>query len=650
MGSLAKRKAKTESTTAIGVSEFKKLLEQSTIFIDKTLLIKDFLQSPAQVLLITCPRRWGKSINMDMIKTFLEIEVNERGEKYQDKKSTSNYQLFNQGVIASDGTNTVCLEAPLRILQHSNIMKQYQGKYPVISVDFKNVKGTDYEDILAKVKLAIRCSFKQHEYMLNVLDKILKNEQSTFLEQITAQDYLLSFEKIYNNNAQEATKLDIENSLKFLSELLHEYFKVPVYVLMDEYDTPIKNILENAEFSSEDLDKTLLLFRALMGSTFKGNKHLAKGLITGVFRISTASLFSDLNNIQEYNFINNVFAKHYGFSQDEITNLFNEYNISPELSQQAKEWYNGYRVSIDSNLLIYNPWSIVNFINSEMIKNYWEETGNINFIEKLLKVDDIKTKIQTLINKEVVLIDLNGLKFNKDDFLTLKTLINQNIYSSANTKAVNLLFSYIFAAGYLTISMIKNDPSYFYVRLPNGEVTAELSKKLKSYYQQLYNIPLKLFSDATKALEELFKSGIYERFQQVLENIFSCIKFTKITDTEQSGAHPNEDLFHSIVNIIAIQSSYTKFGTEVYNTGIQRGRTDIVLVNNDCKLGMIIEIKCNQTEMDPLAQAKQYKPIFKGYDQMQYVTINVTSDSKVTVVTDLEDHQDYNQSANGTND
>lgn len=151
-------------------------------------------------------------------------------------------------------------------------------------------------------------------------------------------------------------------------------------------------------------------------------------------------------------------------------------------------------------------------------------------------------------------------------------------------------------------------------------------------------------------MEELFKSGVYERFQQVLENIFSCIKFTKITDTEQSGAHPNEDLFHSIVNIIAIQSSYTKFGTEVYNTGIQRGRTDIVLVNNDCKLGMIIEIKCNQTGMDPLAQAKQYKPIFKGYDQMQYVAINVTSDSKVTVVTDLEDHQDCNQSANGTND
>lgn len=123
MGSPAKRKAKTESTTAIGVCEFKKLLEQSTIFIDKTLLIKDFLQSPAQVLLITCPRRWGKSINMDMIKTFLEIEVNECGEKYKDKKSTINYQLFNQGVIASDGTNTVCLEEPLRILQHSNIME-----------------------------------------------------------------------------------------------------------------------------------------------------------------------------------------------------------------------------------------------------------------------------------------------------------------------------------------------------------------------------------------------------------------------------------------------------------------------------------------------------------------------------------------------
>lgn len=143
----ARKKAKTEeaaNTTAIGVTTFKKLVEKSTIFIDKSLLVKDFLENPAEVLLITCPRRWGKSINMDMIKTFLEIEVDRDGNRHSDKKQASNYKLF-QGEINSSNTKKENLEKPLNIVADQDFINKYQGEHPVISIDFKNIKGTNYQ-------------------------------------------------------------------------------------------------------------------------------------------------------------------------------------------------------------------------------------------------------------------------------------------------------------------------------------------------------------------------------------------------------------------------------------------------------------------------------------------------------------------------
>ena len=484
----ARKKAIVEETTnittiktAIGVTSFKKLVEQSTIFIDKSLLIKEFVENSAEVLLITCPRRWGKSINMDMIKTFLEIEVDRDGNRYSDKDKTSNYKLF-QGEINSSNLKKESLEKSLNIAEDRDFIKKYQGEYPVISIDFKNIKGTNYQEIVDKVKLAINNVFKQHEYMINVLDNISTNNELTRLQKKKAAESLTKFERLYDNDGQGATDLDIQNSLKFLSEVLHTHFGKKVYILMDEYDAPINNILHSKQFSEEDLESTLMLFRTMMDTTFKGNENLEKGLITGVFRIAKSSLFSDLNNIVEYNVLNNEFARYYGFTETDINYLFEEYKIAKVLGDEARSWYDGYRVSIDTTLKIYNPWAIVNFLSTNVIKNYWEENGNIDFIKKLFKIEAIKTKVQSLLNQEDTEVKLEDLKFSKDNFVTLKELLNKGDNYEIKNETVDLFFRYIFAAGYLTITEEQKYGSTTSIKLPNNEVKSELEKKLVSYY------------------------------------------------------------------------------------------------------------------------------------------------------------------------
>ncbi|RNA18734.1 ATPase AAA [Brachionus plicatilis] len=624
LSSPGRKKVFTEPKTAIGVNTFKKLVEESTIFIDKSLFIREFIENPAEVLLITCPRRWGKSINMDMIETFLEIEVDQEGKKYSDKTKTRNYKLFQ-------GTSTIeNLEAPLNIAQDKdfkNKYDQYQGEYPVISIDFKNAKGT---------------SCQEHEYMIDILDNISMNNKLTRSQKKKAAESLTKFERLYENDGQEATDIDVQNSLHFLSELLHTHFCKKAYILIDEYDTPINNILQSDQFTGKDLDSILMLLRTMMGTTFKGNEHLAKGLITGVFRLAKSSLFSDLNNIVEYNFLNNHFARYYGFTEDDIKYLFNEYKIAEEDQQKAQSWYDGYRFNIDKTLKIFNPWAIVNFLSTRVIRNYWEESGNIDFIKKLFKIDAIKAKVQSLLGQEDTEVQLEDLKFSKDNFITLKELLNAGDNYKIEEPTVDLFFSYIFAAGYLTISEKQKYESTVSIKLPNQEVKSELEKKLVSFYKHIYNIDPQLFKDATDVLSVLLNDFDQDTntLKNTLEKLFSAFpKFINIKqDIEAAGVHGNEDIVHSAINYVALQiKCLSKFGTEVWYK--KQTRADIMLINNKAKLGMIIELKYDGSADEALSQAKKYLHLFKEYHDIKSIKslgINVSKDKKVEIKSSVE--------------
>ena len=657
LSSLSKKKPRFDEKadeqvikTAIGVPTFTQLVLESTIFIDKSLLIKAFVENSAHVLLITCPRRWGKSINMSMIETFLEIELDSEGNQSIVKTDRNNYKLF-LGELKSISSFYENLEAPLNISKYEDIMENYLGEFPVISIDLKNVVGRNYAEIEDGLKSAVSDTFQKHEpfykYLLkdtiNTHNQIYGTSFETtgksiyFLEQviecnkIKIPDDVSQFKKLYSNNAKNADKDEILDSLFFLSSLFFKHLKKQTYILIDEYDSPINNLLQIENISKQDLDESLNLFKVFMSTTFKSNKYLEKGLITGIFRIVKSSLFSDLNNIVEYSFLNNPFAIYYGFTENDINYLFNEYKIEDQLGIEAKKWYDGYRVSNISEFKTYNPWSIVLFLKSKTIKNYWVESGSIDFLKNLFKFDPIKLKIQQLINQEYTDVELRELKFSMEDFLTLKELKNAGDNYKIKESVIDLFFSYLYAAGYLTVADVQkyNIDS---IILPNLEVQSELEMKLIDYYEIVYEVDRQLFTDATEELQLLFINSCLatDRFKSSLEKLFEAFpKFNNIKlETEDKGVHGNE-----VINYVALQlKHFSLFGTELWNKN--QGRADIVLIIKTAKLGMIIELKYKGSAKDALEQSKNYLHILDCHKDIKIIKclgINVSQNKKVEI-------------------
>lgn len=580
----------------IGTQSFRKLVTESILFADKSLLIREFLELKNEVLLITSPRRWGKSMNMDMIRTFLEIQ------SYNGTHPENNADLFKN----------------LKINAHKEILDKFQGKYPVISIDFKDIKDHNLSDILEKIKDKVLNLYSQHSYLSKCLNE--ENNLFTFTEK----------EKLKRFLSGNITKSDIQDSLRFLSQVLSKYFDKKVFILIDEYDAPINKCF--IRMNAEDLEDVIELFRGIMGAALKNNEYLEKGLITGVFRIAKSSLFSDLNNIVEYTFLNNAFAEYYGFTQDEVDYLLDSTDISEDQKQRAKNWYNGYKVASKPDLQIYNPWAIVNFVNTGIIGNYWEESGSIDFIKELFKKDIIRNKVEDLLYHKEIDVDLQSLKFSKQDFIVLKEVLSLDDTYVIRPDACDLFFAYIFAAGYLTVNIQSHNYITTKVRLPNQEVASELGKKLLSYYTKKYLISKSILNSITDCLISLFDSEDTDNLKVALGELFAALpEFVDIVGT-QKGVHGNEDLVHSLINCTLLQiHGLCKFGTEV-PAGM--GRTDSIICYQG--KGMIVELKYNKNAQDALNQIrdKEYTSYFKdrGVSEVVLVGINVDQNKNVSIV------------------
>ncbi|MEL6412707.1 MAG: AAA family ATPase, partial [Bacteroidota bacterium] len=230
-----------------GTDDFAKLLLSSNVFVDKSLFIKEFLLNSGEALLITRPRRWGKSLNMNMLGRFLAIEVDQDGQPIPQEQSL-NRKLFLGGEVEIQPGKTKQL-APLNIAQYDEVVEDYQGQFPVISLGLKDVKADSYDKIFNKLRKTLLKLFKTHAYLLNT-DTMAKYERDLFNEYLQ----------------EKSDETNIQNSLQFLSELLHRHFNKPVYILIDEYDTPINHAyLKFKDKSPEVFEQVLELFRNLMG-------------------------------------------------------------------------------------------------------------------------------------------------------------------------------------------------------------------------------------------------------------------------------------------------------------------------------------------------------------------------------------------------
>ena len=287
---------------------------------------------------------------------------------------------------------------PLKISGDPKAMK-LQGQIPVIYLDMKNATGSSYDEILLKVAKCMRKSFTEHQYLLHS-DRLSDEDKDNFRKYYGVQ------------SCSHLTKTEIENGLSFLSELLHQHFNKKVIILIDEYDASINK--SYAHMSDDAFKKVVELFREIYGSALKNNDNLEKALVTGVTRIAKANIFSGLNNFGEYNITNVEFAPYYGFTQEEVDCLIAQYQMPADMSEDIKSWYNGYTVRKYS---IYNTWSIVKCINSyvslsksgqydddhdalkkDVLQNYWEASGNVDFIKGAFEKDSIKKRIDRLVS------------------------------------------------------------------------------------------------------------------------------------------------------------------------------------------------------------------------------------------------------------
>lgn len=316
----------------IGIDDFKKLIEGNYLFADKSLLIKDIIEDGSDVILITRPRRFGKTLNLSMLYYFL-------GQNH------SGHENLFEG---------------LNISKDKAFCKEHQQQYPVIFISFKDIKEATYEQSYNAITELIRRLYKEHQYLLE--GNLLTEDEKS----------------IYKNLLEEkATETKVKGALWQLSEYMTKKYKKAPIILIDEYDTPIQEAYLRGYYQ-EMID----LMRSIFGQALKGNKFLGKAILTGITRIAQESLFSGLNNFEVYSLLREDYGQYFGFTEEEMSKLLTESKQQEIPIASIKEWYNGYQIG---KYVLYNPWSIINCLkNHGEMKPYWLHTASNALISELL--------------------------------------------------------------------------------------------------------------------------------------------------------------------------------------------------------------------------------------------------------------------------
>ena len=334
----------------IGISDFKMLRLRNNYFIDKSMYIKDIIDNQSGVVLITRPRRFGKTLNMSMLRYYFDI------------KEKNNKELFNG----------------LKIMEQDEYYTSKLGYYPVIYLTLKDVNDVSHDKMILDLKTAMINMYKEHMYLLDS-NKIYDFEKQKI------QDILYARED----------EVLLKNAVKDLSEYLNRYYERPVILLIDEYDVPIQAAYVEGYY--EDAIKFLKTF---YGTTFKDNPYLEKAILTGVSRIAKESLFSGMNNFKVYTIMDNEFADDFGITEDEMKKIIKDFNIQDE-EKEIKKWYDGYKIGNVEG--IYNPWSILNYLTDKELKPYWVNTSSNDLIKVILeKSTTLKEQMERLLKDEAI--------------------------------------------------------------------------------------------------------------------------------------------------------------------------------------------------------------------------------------------------------
>ena len=486
----------------IGLSDFKELIEEDFYYFDKTKFIDEIVKDGAKVKLFTRPRRFGKTLNMSMLKYFFDVE-----------KKEENRKLFKDLYI-----------------EKTESFKE-QGQYPVIFLSLKDLKATTWEIMEKDIKSTVASLFLEYEdlyYELGEFDKPLFKKIATKEEGI--------------ENLKEA--------LKVLVKILYKKYNKKVVILIDEYDSPLVSAYINGYYG-----KAKDFFKTFYSTVLKDNNYLQMGVLTGIIRVIKAGIFSDLNNLRTYTILSDDYTDSYGLTEEEVEKSLNDYGIGQEISK-VKDWYDGYKFG-DSE--VYNPWSILNFLQDKELRAYWVDTSGNDLINNVLKMKNknIITALERLFNGE-------GLRQNLSGTSDLsKILSNDEIWEL-------LLFS-----GYLTIEE-KIDQDNYILRLPNKEVKSLFRKTFIETY-------IARGSKLSFLMESLIENKIEDYEENLQEILLTSVSYN---DTKKG----NEAFYHGLIMGMGLYLEGEYITKSNIESGL--GRYDFLIEpKNKSKRAFIMEFK-----------------------------------------------------------
>ena len=324
-------------TVSIGNQRFDAIRERNCFYIDKTGFIKEWWESEDEVTLITRPRRFGKTLNMNMLECFFSNRYENRGDLFEG----------------------------LSIWQEEKYRK-LQGTYPVIFVSFADVKQRNYEDAVTKIKSILGEVYRQYDFVC--YDEVLSNQEKQLFSKVT----------------EDMSDVTAQNALKNLSGILKKYYKKNVIILLDEYDTPMQEAYLGGYW-----EKFTEFIRSMFNATFKTNSYLERAVMTGITRVSKESIFSDLNNLNVVTTTSDEYTTSFGFTEEEVFHALEEGGLSQQ-KNVVKEWYDGFTFGTSRD--IYNPWSITSFLDKKKLGTYWADTSSNGLIGSMIQKSSVEIK------------------------------------------------------------------------------------------------------------------------------------------------------------------------------------------------------------------------------------------------------------------
>ena len=501
------------NTVAIGIQSFDKMIEGNYFYIDKTSFIKEWWESGDDVTLITRPRRFGKTLNMSMLEQFFSVDYADRGDLFEG------FSIWEEEKY-----------------------RELKGTYPVISLSFARIKEKDYKKTKAKIYEVIRNEYIKYSFIKDS-DVLTDADRDTFSRMMS----------------RDMEETDATSGLYQLSDFMYRYYGKKVIILLDEYDTPMQEAYVNGFW-----DELVAFTRSLFNSTFKTNPYMERAVMTGITRVSKESIFSDLNNLEVVTTTSDKYETVFGFTEEEVFTALDEYGYSDK-KEEIKWWYDGFVFGKQRD--IYNPWSILNFLDKGKISTYWANSSSNGLVGKLIREGNrsIKTTFEELLKGE-----------------TIRCPIEEQIVYNQLDDNDAAIWSLLLASGYLKVVKFEEKTRagqdvLYDLNLTNAEVEDMFFGMVRGWF----NKARVDYNDFVKALLLGDVEAMNEYMECVTEQIFSSFD----TGIKPSKSQP-ERFYHGFVLGLIVDLSDRYVITSNRESGF--GRYDVVIEPKDKKENAII--------------------------------------------------------------